>query len=196
MRQAFAVIGLLGVLAAIHFFSLKNLYVTYDEWSHLRYGIRMLKGNSDRLDDSKTPITVLNAVPFQYFKKYSREDTNSLQYMTSHLWQARWVTVFFSLILGLVVYAFSRDIYGPLAGLFSLALYVFEPTVTAHSQLVTNDLYSALTITLSVYTFWKFLSQGGFARGLVCALFLGLSQVAKYSAIFLYPLFCIIAYLH
>ena len=44
----------------------------------------------------------------------------------------------------------------------------------AHSQLVTTDIYATGMITLSLYTFWRFLKLGGWPYAAVSALALGL----------------------
>ena len=47
--------------------AIPTLSITADEGSHLSYGIRMLKGNPERIDpekdNSKMPISVINALP-------------------------------------------------------------------------------------------------------------------------------------
>jgi hypothetical protein len=48
-------------------------------------------------------------------------------------------------------------------------------------------------VMFSLYFFWRFLRLGGWRRGLVSGLVLGLAQLVKYTAIFLFPLFAVIA---
>src|SRR5262249_22751199 len=72
-------------------------------------------------------------------------------------------------------------------------LYVFDPNILAHGQLVTADLAAALMTTVALYHFWQFLKFGGNGRAILSAVTLGLSQLAKYSCIYLYPIFLVIA---
>jgi hypothetical protein len=58
--------------------------------------------------------------------------------------------------------------------------------------LVTADLPAALMTTMALYHFWHFLKLGGKRRALFSAASLGLSQLAKYSCIYLYPIFLVI----
>ena len=97
------------------------------------------------------------------------------------------------LALGLIVFCWAAELYGYPAGLFALLLYVFEPNLTAHSQLVTTDLYAALFITLALYTFWRLLARPGWGRLTASAVALGLAQVAKYTAAYLYPVLFVVA---
>ncbi len=83
----------------------------------------------------------------------------------------------------------ARQLYGPAAGLLALTLYTFDPNLLAHSQLITADLYAVGTITFALYFFWRFLHLGGWKYAVGSALMLGLAQIAKYTAVALFPLF-------
>lgn len=48
-----------------------------------------------------------------------------------------------TLLLGLVVFAFAVDVFGPAAGLMSLAAYSLAPELIGHGHLATNDLPAA-----------------------------------------------------
>ena len=85
----------------------------------------------------------------------------------------------------------SYDLYGRNGALLSFGLYVFDPNVLAHGQLVTVDLPAALMTTIALYHFWRFLKLGGNGRALLSATTLGLSQLAKYSCVYLYPIFLV-----
>ncbi|MGH7198527.1 MAG: glycosyltransferase family 39 protein [Candidatus Omnitrophota bacterium] len=192
----------IAALLLIFFFVLNFLHMrhqsdTYDEEHHYRYAMKLLKNDPARVDpfdESKLPFSYFNALP--------RRVTEWLQWdpavsITARFLRkssvARLVTTLFSLVLGFYVYRWSSRLYGPAAGVFSLFLYVFSPNILAHSHLITSDLYAALMITLSLYTFWKFLNEGGWKRALVSAVMLGLCQLSKYTGLLLYPVFLLIA---
>ena len=109
---------------------------------------------------------------------------------------ARFVTILFSALLALLVFHWSRSLYGFAGGLATLVLYVFDPNIIAHSQLVTTDIYVTGMITFSCYWLWKYANSGRFRDGLICALVLGFSQLAKYTALVLVPLFLIMLVAH
>jgi hypothetical protein len=75
----------------------------------------------------------------------------------------------------------------------ALFLYSLEPNILAHAGLMTTDIYIMGMTALSVYTFWRFLDRPSPATGLVSSLVLGLSQLAKYTGVFLYPLLLLLA---
>jgi hypothetical protein len=107
--------------------------------------------------------------------------------------RGRYAAIALSLLLALYVLKWSYELYGRNGALLSLSLYVFDPNLLAHGQLVTADLPAALMTTVALYHFWHFLKLGGKRRALFSAVTLGLSQLAKYSCIYLYPIFLVVA---
>jgi hypothetical protein len=103
--------------------------------------------------------------------------------------RGRYATIALSLLLALYVLKWSYELYGRNGALLSLSLYVFDPNLLAHGQLVTADLMT----TMALYRFWHFLKLGGRRRAFFSALTLGLSQLAKCSCVYLYPIFLVIA---
>lgn len=204
----FVFILLLNVL------SVRHLSKTYDENCHFLFGYNLLKFNPIRFNDSEMPFSALNALPwriaeqFKYFR-YPGAPVNFFQgicggqaipvffWKPSGLFFAmaagRTVTVFFSLLLAFYVFRWSSELYGKIAGCFSIILYALSPNIIAHSQLITLDLYFALTTTVALYHFWKFMREKSSKNAFWSALTLGISQLSKYTAVFLYPIFLIIA---
>ena len=75
--------------------------------------------------------------------------------------RGRYATIALSLFLALYVLKWSYELYGRKGALLSLSLYVFDPNLLAHGQLVTADLPAALMMTMALYYFWHFLKLGG-----------------------------------
>ena len=70
------------------------------------------------------------------------------------LW-ARLPVIALTLSFGLVVFAFARELAGPLAGLAALALYCFSPDVIAHGSLATLDVPAAGSVLTSAWLVWR-----------------------------------------
>ncbi|POX54521.1 phospholipid carrier-dependent glycosyltransferase [Streptomyces sp. Ru71] len=68
---------------------------------------------------------------------------------------ARLPVIVLTLLFGLVVWAFARDLAGPAAGLVALALYAFSPDVIAHGSLATLDVPAAGFLLTSVWLLWR-----------------------------------------
>lgn len=184
--QAALVIGLLLFMFGNGAMSLRNKTLTYDEPEHLRYGVHILHLNSDRFDDSKMPISAWNALPRRVAEQLPE---GWLRTTLSDVQVARIMTLLASLGVALVVFAWARALYGFVPGMLSLALFALDPNIIANSQLITTDLYAAGTITLSLFCLWRFSQSRDWRHALLGALTLGVSQIAKYTAAYLVPLF-------
>ena len=90
-------------------------------------------------------------------------------------------------ILGLVLFTWSRRLFGDAAGLLTLGLYCFEPTVIAHSSLATTDIAATLAFTLAVAAWWRLLHRAGRSSVVLCGLTTGLVAATKISFVLLVP---------
>src|SRR5215510_7984713 len=198
MRLWFIACGaLLAVLLLIEATSLRHKGLTTDEPLHYEYGYGVLNGTPARtsaLNSSTMPFSSVHAMTSMNLAVLARTvgfplDTS----WTGQVKRGRYATIAFSLLLALYVLKWSYELYGRNGALLSLSLYVFDPNLLAHGQLVTADLPAALMTTMALYHFWHFLKLGGKRQALVSAAALGLSQLAKYSCIYLYPIFLVIA---
>ncbi|MGP4028890.1 ArnT family glycosyltransferase [Actinomadura sp. 3N407] len=68
---------------------------------------------------------------------------------------ARIPVILLTLLFGLVVFAFARDLAGPAGGVAALALYAFSPGVIAHGSLATLDVPTAGLLVTSVWLAWR-----------------------------------------
>lgn len=68
---------------------------------------------------------------------------------------ARLPVIVLTLLLGLVVFMFARDLVGPVGGLAALALYAFSPDIIAHGSLATLDVPAAGFLLTSVWLLWR-----------------------------------------
>jgi len=181
---------LLILLFVIHnIFALQHLSITDDEDKHLLYGVQILDGNSDRFSDSKMPVSVWNAIP-QKIATYLPD--GNVKDVLNELDSARAMTVLFSGGVAYVVFLFSRQMFGVVPAFFSLILYLIDPNLMAHSELVTTDAYALGMILISVYCLWRFANKRTWKNGLFCAMILGISQIVKYTSVVLFPIFLMI----
>ncbi|MEV0226744.1 phospholipid carrier-dependent glycosyltransferase [Streptomyces sp. NPDC050704] len=70
------------------------------------------------------------------------------------LW-ARLPVIVLTLLFGLVVLTFARDLAGSAAGLVALAVYAFSPDVIANGSLATLDVPAAGFLLTSVWLLWR-----------------------------------------
>jgi len=181
---------LMAAFLALSILSIRHRTETYDEAEHYRYGMQILELNSRRFDDSKMPISALNAFPAK-LAEYLPE--GHIRFVLSKFYTARMVTIVAGALLGCLVSIWARQLYGRAASFLSLAFFAFEPNIIAHSGLVTTDLYAAALVTLTVYLFWHYSRSGKLTHAMLVGTALGLSLIAKYSSALLVPLLLLLA---
>ena len=191
LHQNLIALTLIGFFLIFNFLSMQNLSLTIDEGDHYAYGTNILNGNTDRLvhkgiiDDSKMPMTALNASLAQVATQLPRGHVSDF---LKSLTAARFVTVLFSALVAWLIFSWSRSLYGFVPAIAALLLYVFDPNIMAHSELVTTDVYATGMIAFTCYWLWRYANTHKFIDGLMFSLVLGVSQLAKYTAIVLFPL--------
>jgi len=108
---------------------------------------------------------------------------------TKFLLQARFMIALLGAALGALVYFWSRELFGPTAGLISLLLFAFSPTMLAHGALVTADMAAALCFFAATLCFWRLthtVSIGSLSLSILA--FVGLT-LAKMSAGLILPIY-------
>jgi Dolichyl-phosphate-mannose-protein mannosyltransferase len=163
---------------------------TIDEPVHLAYGVRGLTtGSFERgPDNSKMPVSVLNAAPAVALERLGWPVAEPRR-----LWLARLPTIGLGLVLGWLVFHWALTLYGPGGGALALLLYTFCPSFLAHSHLVTTDVPTALGMFGATYAFWRYRQQPRPGRLAVAAAAFGAAQLTKATALFLLPIFALIA---
>lgn len=180
-------------------YSINTWSITADEGSHLSYGIRIIKGDPERnnpeKDNSKMPISVLNAIPRGVEQILSpnlvRNDWGEADTI-----KGRYVTLLFSVLIIFLVFHWAKRLYGVNAGLFAAFLYCCCPNNLGNAVLVTTDTYAVFFLLATMYFLWRFTQTKSTKHLLWFAMMLGLSQLAKQSLFHLYVLapLCLIIY--
>jgi 4-amino-4-deoxy-L-arabinose transferase-like glycosyltransferase len=167
-----------------------SMGLTTDEGAHLAYGDAILRGTPDRTSlyfNSKMPVTALNSFPRMLGSLLRNHGlAPRLLPLLTDLRTARMATVAAAFCLCLLVYFYAASLYGRTAGLFAQLLFVISPNIIAHSTIVTTDLYIALGAIGFLYCLRRFLLNPGAANALLVAAILGLAQLTKFTAVYLY----------
>ena len=93
------------------------------------------------------------------------------------------------LLLGIMVYIWTKERYGAKAGLLSLFLTVFSPNIIANGRYVTTDVAAAFGFILGSYFFVKFINNQTKRNLIYAGLAFGIAQLLKFSFNILIPLF-------
>jgi hypothetical protein len=96
--------------------------------------------------------------------------------------------LFASAGLGVVLFLWSRAIWGSIGAMITVTVYGFSPTILAHARLVTADLFAAGFFVLAVLAIWRVLhriSLGGLA---LTGLAVGGLLLSKFSGLMIAPM--------
>ena len=89
-------------------------------------------------------------------------------------------------------YLLAEELYGNGAGHLAMLLWVLEPNVLAHSELITPD-SACLSFGLgAIYWFVRWLKQPNWCRAVIAGMFLGLAELSKMTWLILFPLWPIV----
>jgi dolichyl-phosphate-mannose-protein mannosyltransferase len=183
--------------------------VTGDEIAHLPAGYSYLVTGRVLLNPMHPPlIKELCALPLRFLHPRMPLDADTLekratdftyQWPFGHQFFAqpgrdrlvfwgRMPAVLLSFGLAIVVLNWATELWGPLGGSLALFLYAFDPTIDAHSQLVTTDVGFAFFSVLFLYTLRRYVREPDRPRLIIAGMTLGLALGAKFSGVLLVPL--------
>ena len=110
------------------------------------------------------------------------------------LW-ARLPVVVLTLLFGLVVLAFARELVGAVGGLVALALYAFSPDVITNGSLATLDVPAAGFLLTSVWLVWRARRQRPLLHLTLAGVLLGAALATKMSTLPAVPVLLLLAFL-
>lgn len=202
----------LAILAILLIASARQESQTFDESTHLGAGFAYWKhGDFGRNPEHPPFIKLLATIPllslglkepppthYPYFKAQDTVYGIRLLYSGGADWntvlfRGRLVMMLFSLGLGLLLFVATQELFGPLAALFALFLYVFQPLLLGNGNIVTTDMALACLLFASVYTFYRFCSRPSLPRFALCALATCLTMVSKHSGVLVLPILILLA---
>ena len=207
---------LLALFAGLSIWEMMGDSLTFDEHLHIPAGYAYWKNREFRLNPEHPPLVkLLGTAPLLAMNlrmpaskpESAASDTNAFSTYNEYqlafgseflftqdadriMFWARVPVVALGILLGVFVFQWSRRLHGhPGAGLLSVFLMAMEPTLLAHSHYVHTDVALAAFSTMAIYFLWRFSEQAKLIHLLLASLGLGLALAAKFSAIFLVPVF-------
>ncbi len=106
---------------------------------------------------------------------------------------ARSMMVIFSVGTGLLVFLWSRRLWGDHGALLSLSLFTLCPNFLAHGALVTSDVAMTFFFMATTTAWWWHLRRPSWTSWTVSAATLGLACLSKFSFLLLVPMFGLLA---
>jgi 4-amino-4-deoxy-L-arabinose transferase-like glycosyltransferase len=206
------VILLMIVHAGLSLSSMRQISATYDEPDYVGAGRYLLETGNWRMTPAifHPPIAYyLQALPLLFadlpdaswspepadpgkWVWYDVEIGNRLlfdnpEFGREVLFRARCVTVALSLVLLLVIAAWTKDLFGWPGGLLAGTLYALSPNILADARLVTTDIPFALFFTAQFFSLWWLRKKFSWGRLLACSAIAGGTLGAKFNGIFALP---------
>ena len=175
---------------AVQSYCINKLTINIDEPVFGLYGFTILKlqGNKDiETYGSKLPIVALNGIP-RAFEQILHPGLEKADWGFEDFRRGRYVTLVASIMLGLLVFQWTKELYGEFAGLFSFLFYLLCPNFLTHSIFVHTDVYASLFLTACFYYLWKYHQTNKLKHFILFSLAVALAEISKFSMVFLYLL--------
>jgi 4-amino-4-deoxy-L-arabinose transferase-like glycosyltransferase len=204
------VLALLAVMAANLLSVIKRKSITADEIVHIPAGYYHLVAANYTLNNEHPPLVkIWAALPLLFLQPNEPpfaepEDSNSFarthavdgdfwtantrEFETISFW-TRLPMIVLTLVLGWLIFIFTKELSNPRAGVLAVALYSLEPTVLAHGRIVHTDLPAALAYFLFVLALYRYHRVRSFRSALIVGVVTGIALVTKFSLVIVGPMF-------
>lgn len=197
------ILCILASCAALAYHTAVRSSLTADETKHIATAVYRLEKGRCCLGRDNSPSLALNAllllpgehpglhhlVPrtgaWRAGRRFLREELD----LEAAILKARLPSIALLVGLGLIVFAWSRSLYGTAGGFISLFLVAFSPSLLAHGSLAAADIHAAFFMTLALWSYARFTDRPGWIGGLGAGACLGLALSAKYTGLILIPCF-------
>jgi tetratricopeptide (TPR) repeat protein len=200
-RKALPPVLLLAVFAGLAVASVRGSSVTGDEVAHLPAGYTYVRTGDFRLNPQHPPlIKALAGLPLlaldldavEGTRGWAEADewtfgkaflTRNRQPLRRIAFLARLPMIAVGVLLGALLFAWAREMWGYGPALFVLLLYAFCPNLLAHTALVTTDVGVACFTVFALYALWRLVRGGARRDAIWCGIGLGLALLAKYTGV-------------
>ncbi|MDQ3256887.1 MAG: glycosyltransferase family 39 protein [Acidobacteriota bacterium] len=210
-HPAEALCCLILLLMAINFLTvISRKSITIDEATHIPAGYYHLVDGKFRFNNEHPPlIKMFAAVPLLFIQpaapplpeagpaKSHREyaanaiwsfwGSNTVRFETISFW-SRVPMIVIALALGALIFIYTRQLFGPRAAVFAVALFSLEPAVLAHGRVVQTDVPVALAYLFFFFALHAYASVPTMNRAIGLGLASGLALVTKFSMIVIAPI--------
>ena len=112
------------------------------------------------------------------------------------IYWARFPVIFVPVVLAIVVWLFTRTLFGDLAAVLSVFFLLSEPNVIANSTFVQDDLASALAVFCFVLALRAYFMRPVFVRALVLGVAVAFGLLVKHSLVVMVPVTILLLVVH
>ena len=183
--------------------------ITFDEPAFLAGGMNILRNSDYRFNSEAVVVpqifeafpaavsknisfpAIKDSVPYEQWSfagVYIYASRNSHEFI---IYSARFMVLLVGFFVGIVVYLWSRRLFGIRGALVSLFLFSFSPTILAHSGIAASDMITSFFFLISLFVVWHMMRKITLLSILAASIFLGLLFLSKHSAFFFVFVFVI-----
>ncbi|HYV76300.1 MAG TPA: glycosyltransferase family 39 protein [Candidatus Binatia bacterium] len=171
---------------------------TIDEPSHLACGLEWWEKGVYRIETKHPPLARISIAALPYmsglrapaeFKSW--QETYPVLSADGHYWRNLWLARIgvlpYYVICTLVVFFWTRRLFGTTAGLLAAAVFSMAPPVLAHSAVATTDVPLAAMFCWALYAFTLWLERPDWRRAAALGVASGLAVATKFSTLLFLP---------
>jgi hypothetical protein len=204
-RREFAGLCVLLIVLGLQLFlSVRRESQTWDEANHIYTGYRTWTHSDYGLNPEHPPLVKLLAtIPLlssqpkppelldRNFKEAAFLGGKQFLYQNNAeqiLFQTRMFAASLTLLLALLVFIGTKEMFGTAAAFVALTLITFDPNLLAHGALVTTDAGLSCFMFASVYAFYRYVKRPTIWRLIVSGVAVGLVLSVKHTGILVLPI--------
>jgi len=213
MRTAIVLIVFAAVFIGLTVDCYRQESATADEPQQLTTGYTALVLKDYRLDPEHPPLLRMWAALPLWMMSDVRLNTNAVSWTSVKprefphqflyvdndadrlLNRARFMNAVLGVLLGILLFCWSRELFGFWPAVVALGLFCFEPNTVAHFGLVTTDSVACL-IFGTLYFLWRTARRLTSANLVGLTVFFALAQAGKFTALILYPIALLVLVVH
>src|SRR4030095_11915787 len=203
------VLCLLTILSLQLLLSIRQESQTWDEANHIYAGYRSWTDADFGLNPEHPPmVKLLATIPLlssplmtpklqdRFFKEDAFLGGKQFLYQNNAdeiLLRTRMAAATLTLLLALIVFLGTKDIFGTGAAFIALTLLVFDPNLLAHGALVTTDAALSCFMFASVYAFYRYVKAPSVWRLSVVGIATGFALAAKHTGLLVLPILLLLS---
>jgi len=212
---------LLGIMFLTAVFSMKDDSLTFDELAHISAGYSYLAKQDYRLNPEHPPLVKdIPALPLLFLDlNFPDTGSNWLQKESAPAWWvqfdlgneflyrsgndpreiifwSRFAMICFLIILGWLLFWWTKKIANSTVAVGVLALFAFSPTFLAHGRLANTDVGAVFGALLAIIFWLRFLQNPSWKNTLLAGLAFGAAMLFKFSLVLLIPFFAVITVIY
>ncbi|MGH9880062.1 MAG: phospholipid carrier-dependent glycosyltransferase, partial [Pyrinomonadaceae bacterium] len=179
-----------------------HIFAGYRSWTHADFGLNpehppMLKllATVPLISPLKSPLKTPK-LEDRYFKEDAFLGGKDFLYQNDAdkiLLRTRMVAATITLLLALLVFLGTKEIFGTGAAFIALALLAFEPNLLAHGPLVTTDAGLSCFMFASIYAFYRYVKAPSVWRMAIVGISAGLALAVKHTGLLVFPILLLLA---